>query len=590
MLDQELATCQAVFWRFMNPTVRPILVCLILAAASASSNSAHAQTSSANDGLFRIAKGKTISASVPKSFSPAPSEQPVTHASQITSDLSEALSVIRRNYAGNAGKDASNLTKSSIDGMLRSLDPHSNYFDASEYSDLLEEQQSDYFGIGTTIASYEKEGRVDTYVVSAYPGSPAASKGLRFGDRIVSIDGEPASGLGSDSVSEKIRGRVGSVLRLSVERASNGQTETVELKRSRVPQPSVTDAFMLRPGVGFIALTGGFTFSTAAEFDQALRALHRQGMKSLIVDLRGNPGGILEQAVKVAERFLPSGSVIVTQKGRSRYDNRVWKSANLSPETLPVTVLVDGDTASASEIVAGALQDHDRALIVGERTFGKGLVQSVMDLPIGAGLTLTTARYYTPSGRSIQRDYSDGSLYDYYRHSEIKADATHSLPEAETSGHRKVFGGDGIAPDETVGGERLTHDRVALIDPLFFFTMDAAAGRIKGLEKYAVRTYRLTSSRSEINLPSQPEIVLAFQQYIANAPGWQKYLSAADSEASFVAARVQNDLATAAFGSEAAARLKVSTDPQAAKALEFLPKAEQLARGASHPVRAAKGK
>ena len=531
--------------------------------------------------LFRIARGSSFSASASKASAPIP-DQPVTqHQSRVTKDLVEALTVIRQYHAGSENKSNADLTKSSIDGMLRSLDPHSNYFEAEDYGDLLEEQQSEYFGIGSTIASYEKDGRLDTFILATYPGSPANSKRLRFGDQIISVDGESAAGLGTNAVSERIRGKVGSIVRIGVRRADTGEVETVEMRRSRVPQPSITDHYISRPGVGYIALTGGFTFTTSTEFNQAMQGLHRQGMKSLVLDLRGNPGGILEQAVKIAERFLPAGSVIVSQRGRSRFDNRVWKSANAAPETLPLTVLVDGDTASASEIVAGALQDHDRAWIVGERTFGKGLVQSVMDLPYGAGLTLTTARYYTPSGRSIQRAYSDGNEYEYFRHLPISTDSAQTLPKAETSGHREVRGGDGIAPDVVVNGERATRNETSLIDPLFYFTREIAAGRVHGLEKYAFRNQRKSADR--ILFPSQTELVPAFGSFVAENNGWGAISPDLATEAGYITEFVRNELALGLLGPEAAARQKLVGDAQAVAAINSLPQAQQLARDYSRP-------
>jgi carboxyl-terminal processing protease len=257
-------------------------------------------------------------------------------------------------------------------------------------------------------------------------------------------------------------------VRLTIERADTKRIETVELKRSRVPQPSLPDAYLLRAGVGYIDLTEGFNYTTAEELKAALKELHAQGMKSLILDLRGNPGGILDQAVKVTEKFLPAGSQIVTQRGRFRIDNRTWNSADKNAETMPLVVLVNEQSASASEIVAGALQDYDRAIIVGEKTFGKGLVQSVINLPYGSGLTLTTARYFTPSGRSIQRDYENSGLYEYFNHKTSLSEQEKNKPLARTVTGRKVFGGDGILPDETVKTAKLTATEISLLDPIFF--------------------------------------------------------------------------------------------------------------------------
>jgi carboxyl-terminal processing protease len=398
---------------------------------------------------FSISRGKSFSASPAHSKNVSGAKTQIG-ATEITDDFAEALEIIRNNHIGGKTIDNNDLTKQSVAGMLRSLDPHSNYFDRAEYEELLTDQKSEYFGIGATIVNYEKNRQTETYVVSTFPDSTAERARLRFGDKILAVDGKSVSGLDSAVVRDKVRGKIGSIVRLTIERADNKRIDTIEIKRNRVPQPSLPDAYLLRAGVGYADLTQGFNYTTAEELNAAMKELHAQGMKSLILDLRGNSGGILDQAVKVAEKFLPAGSQIVSQRGRFRIDNRQWNSANKNPETMPLVLLVDENSASASEIVAGALQDFDRAMIVGEKTFGKGLVQSVINLPYGSGLTLTTARYYTPSGRSIQRDYENSGNYDYFNHKVILTAQEKNKTPSRTVTGRKVFGGDGILPDETV--------------------------------------------------------------------------------------------------------------------------------------------
>lgn len=309
---------------------------------------------------------------------------------------------------------------------------------------------------------------------------------MRFGDKIIAVDGAAVSGAPSAVVRDKVRGKKGTLVRLTVERADTLKTEIVEIRRNRVPQPSIPDAYLLRQGVGYVDLTEGFNYTTVEELNHALDDLRGRGMTSLILDLRGNPGGILEQAVRVAEKFLPPGNTIVTQRGRFPIDNRTWKSTNKAAESFPLVVLVNDGSASASEIVAGALQDYDRALIVGENTFGKGLVQSVINLPNGSGLTLTTAKYYTPSGRSIQRDYSSGSLYDYYNHKTVLTEKEKSVRAGVTVTGRQIFGGDGITPDEIVKNHALNQTQIALADPIFFFARETASGRVRNYENYKI--------------------------------------------------------------------------------------------------------
>lgn len=527
---------------------------------------------------FKIAPGSSFSASGSQPRHPLTSELHDTSRSKIVSDFAEALAIIRKNHVSGRTLDTNEVTKSSITAMLRSLDPHSNYMDAAEYRSLLEEQRSEYSGIGATIVNYERNGEIDTFVLSTFPDSPANKAKLRFGDKIVAVNGEKVNGLPSDIVRDKVRGKSGTAVRLTIERAGGKAAETVELRRNLVPQPSIPDAYMLRHGVGYIDLSDGFNYTTSEELAAALKKLRSQGAAGLILDLRHNSGGILQQAVKVTERFLPAGRVIVSQRGRFRIDNRIWRSSNRTVETIPLVVLVNGNSASASEIVAGALQDYDRALIVGTKTFGKGLVQSVLNLPHNAGLALTTAKYYTPSGRSIQRDYSNGSLYEYYTHRNGIAESDRSKFEARTITNRKVFGGDGITPDEMVNTPDLTPAQAGLLDPLFFFTRELLAGNVMEFESYRSNAGIRYGKRIEGGDLAVSETMLdAFAAYARSDNGWKVTGESVKGERTFIKLRLRYLLALASYGSVTANQVLTEEDPQVAKAVEALPRAQQLA-------------
>ncbi|HEU4769745.1 MAG TPA: S41 family peptidase, partial [Pyrinomonadaceae bacterium] len=314
----------------------------------------------------------------------------------IQRDFDEALKLIEQQYVDGRTVNYNDVYKSSIIGMLRSLDPHSNYYDREEFEELKTDQRSEYFGIGASIQTYLRGDQIDTYVTSTFDGSPAARAGLRYGDRIVEVDGVKMTGKTSLEVRDKIRGPRGSSVKVTLERAADKRLEKVDIVRDAVPQPSIPDAYMLKSGVGYIDMTRGFNYTTTDELLDAIDRLHTKGMNALVLDLRNNPGGFLDQAIHVAEVFLRSGQLILTQKGRNGFRDNSYESRNNAPDMTPLVILINESTASASEIVAGAMQDHDRAVIVGQTSFGKGLVQSIIPLEHGAGLTLTSAKYYTP--------------------------------------------------------------------------------------------------------------------------------------------------------------------------------------------------
>ncbi len=506
----------------------------------------------------------------------------------IEQDFDEALRVIQENYIEGKKLDYNSVFKSSIIGMLRSLDPHSNYYDRAEYEELKTDQRSQYYGIGASIQSYLIGKEPDTFITGTFQGSPAVRAGLRFGDRIVSVDGVTMTGKSSLEVRDKIRGPRGSVVKLTLERAADKRLATVEITRDAVPQPSIPDAYMIKPGVGYVDMTRGFSYTTTDELEEALTRLRSRGANSLVLDLRNNPGGFLDQAIHVARMFLPSGQLILTQKGRTAQRDNIYYSRNRTADPTPLVILINEYSASASEIVAGAMQDHDRALIVGQTSFGKGLVQSIIPLDYGSALTLTSAKYYTPSGRLIQRDYYDGGFYDYYTRGgskalEPKADAPKpSGSETKTDAGRAVYGGGGIAPDEVVARRNMTSVQIRLRNPMFFFARDLMNGRIPNEGQYRPEPSIADGERQASDFPLTPSLYLAFKKFVAGEPSWAPLSGEVDRNREFVELELRYFLITAAYGTAPAVQFLIQNDPQVSKAIEAIPRARKLAMGASH--------
>lgn len=516
-------------------------------------------------------------------------KQPVTMEA-LESDLSEALTVIQDNHVKGKALDYNELFKSSIEGMLHSLDPHSNYFDAKEFEQFTTEQRSEYFGIGATIGDLTENGVTWTYIRATFDGAPAHRAGLRYGDKIVEVNGVSMKNKPYFEVRNNLRGPRGTTAKLVIERHSTKELKNVEIVRDAVPQPSVPEIYMIRPGVGYIAMTGGFNRTTAEEFKQAMAKLKAQGLEKLILDLRGNGGGLVGQAYQVASAFLPRGQVVFTQKGRVSGTSGTYPSNNNNPDNTPLVVLVNRGSASASEIVAGALQDHDRALIVGEPTFGKGLVQNPFPLPYNSALLLTIAKYQTPSGRTIQRDYSNGNLYDYYTQGGTLRDDKKPVQqprqpgtETRTDTGRIVYGGGGIAPDEIVKPQTLNQVQQRLSVPVFSFALDLAAGKIAGFENMKIdRAIDFEHDFKATEFPVSDALFAAFKKFVASKPDYKIFSAAQiDKERAHVERQLRFELATAAYGSNTSFRVYNETDPQINRAVELFPKAQQLAQSAA---------
>lgn len=510
-------------------------------------------------------------------------------ADKIENDYSEAIEIVEHNYVG--AIDYEKATQAAIQGMLFTLDPHSFYFPSAEFKKLKEDQASSFYGIGVQILRHDD----GVYIQSVVENTPASRAGLRYGDRIVEVDGKDAREWSSDEVSKNVRGERGKDVNIKVERAGQEVALNFRIVRDAVPLPSIRNAFMITSGTGYIGLVGGFQHTTDDELRESIAGLKKDGMRQLVLDLRNNPGGLLDQAIDVSSQFLPREKVVVSVKGRSEYNKpAVYKSNGRDPEELPLVVMINRNTASASEIVAGAVQDHGRGLVVGETSFGKGLVQHVFQLPFNTGLTLTTARYYTPYGRSLQRDYSSGSLYDYYvRHDETdnvqstqpgQPSPTESIvprnssaPAFRTAAGRIFYGGGGITPDIDARPLTATPVRARIIEAAFYFTRQLAAGSVAGLESYRIDKVAYNRTPKPSDYAVNDRVVEALRNYVRKDPSRHLQDAQIDAEIEFVKLRLRAEIVTAAFGADEGQRVLLESDPQALRAIGVLPEAKRLA-------------
>src|SRR5499433_1800317 len=384
--------------------------------------------------------------------------------------FSTILGLVEENYANDV--DSDKAVYGAIDGMLRTLDPHSKFFDPKAFNSLREDQRGKYYGLGITVTT--RFGKV-TVVSPPFLGSPAEKVGLRVGDVISQVNGESTQGMDLNDVVSRLKGPRGTTVKIKVMRP--GVDEPIEMNpiRDEIAKYTINTAFMIRPHVGYIKLDS-FAETTGQELRDALKRLRDEVKKTdgkdldgVVFDLRNNPGGLLQEAIEVSETFLQKGQMIVETRGRTKGSNRPYPSQKLNSEnTFPLVVLINPSSASASEIVAGALQDHDRALIVGQTSFGKGLVQSVYPLSKNAGLALTTQKWYTPSGRLIQRDYSQISQFDYYNHRETAPPKKDDIKRSDIG--RIVYGGGGITPDYIVEEPKVTDFQTLLVSKFAFYT------------------------------------------------------------------------------------------------------------------------
>ena len=505
-------------------------------------------------------------------------------SSQVTADVflrdfTEALDVIQKNYVENIGPDK--LVYSAIKGMLRSLDPHSSFFEPKEYSRLREEQHSKYSGLGIRVRPLLRErGRV-VIVEPPAIGSPAERRGLRAGDVITRIEGEPIDDWTSEEVVSHLRGPRGTTVNITVERPSISDPLEFKIERDEIPLITVPYAFEVKPGIGYIKLDR-FSESTSGELGDRLKKLDAPNLTGLILDLRDNPGGLLTQAIEVADFFLGKREKIVSTKGRLEGTARDYNAQTTDALRIPIVVLINRHSASASEIVAGALQDHDRAVIVGETSFGKGLVQSVYNLDNNTGMALTTAHFYTPSGRLIQRDYS-GSTFDYYYLSSASASSKQRETKYTDSG-RKVLGGGGISPDIQVPMRELNRVEALLQSKDIFFEY---ARRLTSGQVAAASNFQLPLKNDEVNTTagkgSRPVPKLEITDAIMDdfktflrSRGVELTDEEIQSNVDFIKRRIKQEVYTSSFGMQEGFKIAIQGDTQVVKALEALPEAKVL--------------
>jgi len=473
--------------------------------------------------------------------------------------FTRVLSVVQRNYAIPVDADRT-LYAGAIPAMLRVLDPHSNFFDPRQYALLREDQRGRYYGVGMTVGPQEDH----TVVLAPMPGSPAAKAGIRPGDIISTVEGKPARGLTTSEVADMLKGPKGTVVHIGMLREGYADPIIFTVTRDEIPKRSLDVAFEVRPGIGYVQLAQGFNEDTDTELANALRQLDALNLEGLILDLRNNPGGLLNEAVSISDMFLDRNQLIVSHRGRSSPARPYYALRGNRGMQVPLVVLVNGSSASASEIVSGAIQDHDRGLVVGEQTFGKGLVQTVSPLSQGTGLALTTARYYTPSGRLIQRDYKDVSLYDYlYNHKD-----TQPTEVKLTDGGRQVFGGGGITPDVVVTRPKLNAFQQLLLRRVVFYPFRGSVG-----------------SFTTFFMASRPTIT---KDFVVDAGVLNQFRRAMDKEKipytepdiaanlDWIQRQIKKEVFLSAFGLSEGYQVELEDDPQVLKAIESIPQARAL--------------
>jgi carboxyl-terminal processing protease len=477
-------------------------------------------------------------------------------------EYTDLLSAVTSWSAEDIGSDK--FVYASIDGMLRELDPHTSFLEPKEYSDMQDRQKGTFYGLGILVTKRNDQ----VTVITPLEGTPAARLGIRAGDVIAEVEGVNTDDLSLDEVVKRLKGPKGTTVHIKIKRVGMKEAIPLTITRAAIPTNSISNVLMLNPGTGYIRIKD-FTSTTVRELDDAIAKLDQQGMQRLVLDLRMNPGGLLDAAVGVSDHFLDKGQMIVFTRGRTADSMQEYTAPGKHEKfDKPVVVLVNRGSASASEIVAGAIQDHDRGLVVGETSWGKGLVQSVYTLQYGAGLALTTSKYFTPAGRNIQRDYT--SVYDYYM-----ADETENGPEVpltqreqfRTDTGRVVYGGGGITPDLIVKQPQLsrTTQLLEVRSAIFNYAVE-----------YAAKHPDLTK-----DVEVTPAVIEEFVRHaaaaeIANESDIRDALTKPEDR-KYIQRALKAEIVAAKFGFDASYPFRMQGDAQVEKALEAFPEAQKLA-------------
>ncbi len=469
--------------------------------------------------------------------------------------FTDVYSVVEQNYAEPVDSDKA-IYNGAIPGMLHVLDPHSNFFDPKSYALLREDQRGKYYGVGMTVGPRNNK----VIVIAPFVGTPAYRAGIRPGDIIIAVDGKPTDNMTTSDVADLLKGPKGTTVHITILREGADKPLEFAVVRDEIPRYSVDLHFMIKPGIGYMHISG-FNETTEKEVEDALDQMG--DLKGLILDLRQNPGGLLNEGVGVADKFLRKGQLIVSHHGRSSPEKRYVATHGNGGKEYPLVVLVNRGTASAAEIVSGAIQDHDRGLIAGETTFGKGLVQTVFPLAENTGLALTTAKYYTPSGRLIQRDYTNVSLYDYYFDRDTDTNNANREVKLTDSG-RTVYGGGGITPDVPIPQVKSNHFQDVMLQHYAFFNF----------AKHYVVTHHPTKS-FEVDDATMQE----FRKFLdeEKVPYTEADLAQNND---WIRSSIKSEIFVDAFGEEEGLKVRAENDPEIIKGLELLPQAKQLAENA----------